>query len=59
MSSPQHFYRVDDLEAAVARVRVLGGEVLEVNEYPSGGNARCRDDQGVTFELWKPSPAYE
>ena len=50
--------RVDDLEAAVARVRELGGEVLSVTEYRSGGNASCRDPQGVPFELWKPAPGY-
>jgi predicted enzyme related to lactoylglutathione lyase len=53
------YYRVDDLETATARVRALGGEVLEVTDYPSGGNAKCRDDQGVEFELWKPAPGYE
>ena len=52
------YFRVDDLEAAVARVRELGGEVLSVTEYRSGGNASCRDPQGVPFELWKPAPGY-
>ncbi len=56
--SPHHYYRVADIEAAAARVRELGGEVLSVDEYPSGGNARCRDDQGVEFELWQPAPGY-
>ena len=42
----------------VARVRELGGEVLAVDEYASGGNARCRDDQGIEFELWQPAPGY-
>jgi len=53
------YYRVDDLEAAAARVRELGGEVLDVTEHSSGGNAKCRDDQGVAFDLWKPAPGYE
>ena len=52
------YFRVDDLEAAAARVRELGGEVLVVNDYPSGGNASCLDPQGVAFELWKPAPGY-
>jgi uncharacterized glyoxalase superfamily protein PhnB len=57
---PQNlYYRVGDLAAMTARVRELGGEVLEVTDHPSGGNARCRDDQGVEFELWKPAPGYE
>jgi uncharacterized glyoxalase superfamily protein PhnB len=58
MPSPQHYYRVDDIGAMVERVRELGGEVLEVSEYASGGNARCRDDQGVEFQLWQPAPGY-
>ncbi len=57
-AGPQLYYRVDDLDAMVARVRELGGEVLEVTDYASGGNARCRDDQGVEFDLWKPAPGY-
>jgi uncharacterized glyoxalase superfamily protein PhnB len=56
--SPHHYYRVDDLPAMVARVRELGGEVLDVTDHPSGGNARCRDDQGLEFDLWQPAPGY-
>jgi uncharacterized glyoxalase superfamily protein PhnB len=56
--SPHHYYRVEDLPAMVARVRELGGEVLDVTDYASGGNARCRDDQGVEFDLWQPAPGY-
>jgi uncharacterized glyoxalase superfamily protein PhnB len=52
------YLRVDDLATAVDRVRELGGEVLSVTTYPSGGNAVCRDDQGVAFQLWEPAPEY-
>jgi uncharacterized glyoxalase superfamily protein PhnB len=52
------YYRVDDLATATARVVEFGGEVLEVTDYASGGNARCRDDQGIEFDLWKPAPGY-
>jgi uncharacterized glyoxalase superfamily protein PhnB len=52
------YFRVDDLQEAAARVRELGGEVLSISDYPSGGNATCRDPQGVPFELWKPAPGY-
>jgi uncharacterized glyoxalase superfamily protein PhnB len=52
------YFRVDDIQAAAARVRELGGEVLEINDYPSGGNAVCVDDQGLRFELFKPNPGY-
>ncbi|QGG96659.1 VOC family protein [Actinomarinicola tropica] len=52
------YFRVDDIEAAAARVRELGGEVLSVTDYPSGGNAECRDDQGFRFDLFRPKPGY-
>jgi uncharacterized glyoxalase superfamily protein PhnB len=52
------YFRVHDLEAAVARVRELGGTVEAVTNYESGGNATCLDDQGVRFELWQPADGY-
>jgi uncharacterized glyoxalase superfamily protein PhnB len=52
------FFRVDDIERAVERVRELGGEVLTVTDYDSGGNAECRDDQGLRFDLFRPKPGY-
>ena len=52
------YFRVDDIEAAAARVRDLGGEVLSVDEYESGGNAECRDDQGLRFDLFRPRAGY-
>ncbi len=52
------FIRVDDVAAAAARVRELGGTVLSEEVHPSGGNARCLDDQGVPFQLWQPAPGY-
>lgn len=52
------YLRVDDVAAAAARVRELGGTVLEETTYPSGGNASCLDDQGVPFQLWQPAPGY-
>ena len=56
--SPHHYYRVEDLQAMIVRVGELGGEVLSVDEYASGGSARCRDDQGVEFDLWQAAPGY-
>jgi len=52
------FFRVDDIETAAARVRELGGEVLTVTDYDSGGNAECVDDQGLRFDLFRPRPGY-
>jgi uncharacterized glyoxalase superfamily protein PhnB len=52
------YFRVDDIEAAAARVREAGGEVLSTANYDSGGNAECRDDQGLPFSLFRPRPGY-
>ena len=52
------YFRVDDIDAAAARVRELGGEVLSVANYESGGNAECVDDQGLRFDLFRPRPGY-
>jgi uncharacterized glyoxalase superfamily protein PhnB len=52
------FFRVDDIAAVAQRVRDLGGEVLSVSDYDSGGNAECRDDQGLRFDLFRPRAGY-
>ncbi len=52
------FFRVDDIEAAAARVRELGGQVLAMGDNESGGNAECVDDQGLRFDLIRPRPGY-
>jgi uncharacterized glyoxalase superfamily protein PhnB len=52
------WFRVRDLDATLGRVRAEGGEVLEVTEYASGGGARCRDSQGVEFDVYQPAPGY-
>ena len=52
------YFRVDDIEVAAQRVRELGGEVLSVTDYESGGNAECVDDQGLRFDLFRPKPGY-
>jgi len=52
------FFRVDDITATAERVRALGGEVLSVTDYDSGGNAECIDDQGLRFDLFRPRPGY-
>ncbi|MDN5727791.1 MAG: VOC family protein [Propionibacteriales bacterium] len=48
---PRIFFAVDDIEAAVARVRELGGTASEPVTIPSGAYAHCTDDQGVAFSL--------
>jgi predicted enzyme related to lactoylglutathione lyase len=57
-TSVRLYFRVDDIEAAAAKVRELGGQVLAVTDYESGGNAECVDDQGLRFDLFRPRPGY-
>lgn len=52
------YFRVDDIERYARRVTELGGQVLARNDYPSGANAECADDQGHRFDLWRPAPGY-
>ena len=47
-------FRVDDIAAAVERVRAAGGRADEPERRPYGRHAECVDDQGVTFRLWQP-----
>jgi predicted enzyme related to lactoylglutathione lyase len=53
-SGPELYFMVDDLEAAVARVRELGGEADEPQPTEGGRFSSCRDDQGARFGIWAP-----
>ncbi len=44
-------YAVDDVHAAVARVRAAGGTSTEPERMPYGVTAECTDDQGTAFYL--------
>jgi predicted enzyme related to lactoylglutathione lyase len=49
------YFRVSDIEGAVARVRELGGQADDPGPLETGGRfASCRDDQGVAFGLHQP-----
>jgi uncharacterized glyoxalase superfamily protein PhnB len=48
-------YRVDDIAAAVERVRAAGGHADEPRRVSFGLLAECADDQGTTFRLWQPA----
>jgi uncharacterized glyoxalase superfamily protein PhnB len=48
-------YRVDDIAAAVERVRAAGGSAGEPERRPFGLLADCADDQGMPFHLWQPA----
>ncbi len=52
------WFVVDDIHAAVARVRELGGTAQDPVDYPSGWSSDCTDDQGTVFSLSVPSPTY-
>jgi predicted enzyme related to lactoylglutathione lyase len=63
-ASPYLFFRVDDLDAAIARVRGLGGDAIgdEAGDDPEtvarfGRFAFCTDDQGSRFGLHQPPPS--
>jgi predicted enzyme related to lactoylglutathione lyase len=55
---PQLWFEVRDIQAAVARVRALGGEATEPKLSASGWGADCRDDQGTAFSIWQGAPGY-
>jgi hypothetical protein len=46
-------YGVDDIAAALERVRAAGGHADEPGRRPDGLLADCVDDQGATFHLWQ------
>lgn len=59
-ASPCLFFRVDDMESALQRVRELGGAVEnetaqgEESTAVHGRFSLCRDDQGSLFGLHQP-----
>jgi uncharacterized glyoxalase superfamily protein PhnB len=48
-------FRVDDVMAAIDRVRAAGGQAGAPQRQRFGLLADCVDDQGVTFRLWQPA----
>ncbi|HUB40079.1 MAG TPA: VOC family protein [Streptosporangiaceae bacterium] len=54
-SAVQLSYYVDDIAAAVGRVRAAGGHADEPVRRPYGLLAECADDQGARFHLWQPA----
>lgn len=57
-SAPQLFFRVADLDEAMARVRELGGTAEPAGGGDEGRHAMCEDDQGVPFGLSQPAVGY-
>lgn len=52
------YLTVFDLDAAMTKVRELGGTVDRTIDYDTGRTAICRDDQGTMFCLQEPSDEY-
>ena len=44
-------FAVDDVDAAVARVRAAGGQSTDAADVPYGRIAQCVDDQGILFAI--------
>jgi predicted enzyme related to lactoylglutathione lyase len=51
-SHPQVCFQVDDLEAAMEKVRELGGVTDDPQPGGTGRSVKCSDDQGSSFHLW-------
>lgn len=64
-ASPYVFFEVDDMDAAVERVRQLGGQIEEIDVEGDdeasierfGRFKLCQDDQGSPFGLHQPPRA--
>jgi len=51
---PNVYFGVDDIEAATAKVRELGGSAEEKQPVPSmGWFVACTDSEGNAFSLWQ------
>lgn len=55
---PRSYFRVEDIEVSMRRVRDLGGEVGMLIESVTGFSTGCSDDQGIEFSLWQPAEGY-
>jgi uncharacterized protein len=51
-----YYFRVDDLDGAIAKVRANGGKALEPSVLPHGQRVSpCEDPQGAAFGLLQPA----
>jgi len=53
------WFTARDFDAALDRVTAAGGTIVERNNWDSGREAICEDDQGVAFKLSEPAPGYD
>ena len=57
-STAHVYFRVADIQVAVASVRELGGTAAEPVEFTEGASSECLDDQGISFGLFQPSEGF-
>jgi len=52
--APRVYFDVDDIDAATAKVRELGGQADEKQPVPGmGWFAACKDTEGTSFSVWQ------
>lgn len=55
---PNFYFDTDEIEAAMAKVRELGGEAGDKTPVPGHGwFASCNDSEGNAFHLWQADAA--
>jgi predicted enzyme related to lactoylglutathione lyase len=55
---PSYYYGVDDIDAASAKVKELGGQADAKMPVPTHGwFAACKDSEGNAFHLWQSDPS--
>jgi predicted enzyme related to lactoylglutathione lyase len=53
-----HYHDVPDIDAALAKVRELGGEAEDKQPVPTmGWFAACKDSEGNALHLWQADSA--
>ena len=54
-AAPHVYFHVDDIDAAVALVRKLGGQASDPDVFAQGASAECTDINNVSFGLFQPA----
>ena len=58
VNEPNHYFRVDDINAVCDRIRALGGKAAVPSESPTGLSVAVCDDQGASFSLWQAAEGF-
>jgi predicted enzyme related to lactoylglutathione lyase len=51
--APEAYFRVDDIQESIAKVRELGGKAEDAKETSTGFFSQAQDDQGTPFHLFQ------